>query len=64
MDVDVAAPLLSVATVSDSLKVCGSGRGGKTKHEMLVRGALEGHQGRRARKGRKVNGFLKVQRLQ
>jgi topoisomerase-4 subunit A len=64
MDVDVAAPLLSVASVSDSLKVSGSGRGGKARHEMLVRGVLEGHQGRRARKGRKVNGFLKVLRLQ
>jgi topoisomerase-4 subunit A len=37
MDVDAATPLLSVASVSDSLKVLGSGRGGKPKDEMLVK---------------------------
>ncbi len=64
MDVDAAAPLVSVATVAGSLKVLGSGRGGKPKDEMLKGAALAAHQGRRARKGRKVDGLLKVLRLE
>jgi len=64
MDVDAATPLLSVATLTDSLKVLGSGRGGKPKEELLKWAALAEHQGRRARKGRKVDGLLKVLRLQ
>ena len=64
MDVDAATPLLSVATLTDSLKVLGSGRGGKPKEEVLKWAALAEHQGKRARKGRKVDGLLKVLRLQ
>ncbi|MDO9073124.1 MAG: DNA topoisomerase IV subunit A [Rubrivivax sp.] len=63
MDVDTATPLLSVATLADSLKVQGSGRGGKPKEELLKWAALAEHAGKRARKGRKVDGLLKVLRL-
>ena len=41
----------------------GSGRGGKPKDERLGPAALAHHQGRRARKGRKVEGFPKPARL-
>mgnify|MGYP005849420603 FL=1 len=63
MDVDAKAPLLSVATFAERLGVHGSGRGGKAKDEVLRGAALEAHAGRRARKGRKVDGFVKVSRL-
>jgi topoisomerase-4 subunit A len=63
MDVDAKAPLLSVATFADRLAVHGSGRGGKAKDEVLRAAVLEAHAGRRARKGRKVEGFVKVARL-
>ncbi len=64
MDVDAATPLLSVATLTDSVKVLGSGRGGKPKEEVLKGSGLAEHTGKRARKGRKVDGLLKVLRLQ
>ena len=38
-------------------------RGGKAKDEVLRGAALEAHAGRRARKGRKVEGFVKAARL-
>jgi topoisomerase-4 subunit A len=63
MDVDAKAPLVSVATFAATLKVLGSGRGGKPKEEDLKPAALEAHRGRRARKGRKVEGLLKVTRV-
>ena len=63
MDVDAKTPLLSVATFAEGLRVHGSGRGGKAKDEVLRGAALEAHAGRRARKGRKVDGFVKVSRL-
>jgi topoisomerase-4 subunit A len=63
MDVDAKTPLLSVATFAERLAVQGSGRGGKAKDEVLRGAALEAHAGRRARKGRKVEGFVKVARL-
>ena len=64
MDVDASAPLLAVATFSGVLIVLGLGRGGKPKEDLLKGAALEAYRGRRARKGRKVNGFVKVLRLQ
>jgi topoisomerase-4 subunit A len=64
MDVDATTPLLSVGTFADRLAVHGSGRGGKAKDEVLRGAALEAHVGRRARKGRKVEGFVKVARLE
>jgi len=63
MDVDAKTPLVSVATFGDALRVLGSGRGGKAKEELLRGAALEAHLGKRARKGRKVEGFVKVMRV-
>ena len=63
MDVDAACPLLSVATLADHLTVYGTGRGGKPKAELLKAAGLAWYQGKRARKGRKVEGLLKVLRL-
>ena len=63
MDVDATAPLLSVAPFSDVLTVQGSGRGGKLKDETIKGATLAAHQGKRARKGRQVEGLLKVLRL-
>jgi topoisomerase-4 subunit A len=63
MDVDATAPLVSVATFADSLQVLGQGRGGKPKDELLRGAALAGHTGKRARKGKKIEGFVKPMRL-
>jgi len=63
MDVDAKAPLVSVATCADSLQVLGSGRGGKPKDEVLKGAALARHVGKRARKGHKVEGMVKVTRV-
>jgi len=63
MDVDARTPLISVATFGDVLKVYGSGRGAKPKDELFKAAALAEHQGKRARKGRKVEGFVKVARV-
>ena len=60
MDVDAASPLLAVATCHDVLTVQGSGRGGKLREELLKSGGLAAHAGKRARKGRKVDGLMKV----
>ena len=43
-------------------QVLGSGRGGKAKDEVLRGAALAAHDGKRARKGRKVEGLVKVLR--
>ncbi len=63
MDVDAKTPLLSVATFAGALAVHGSGRGGKVRDEVLRLSALAAYEGRRARKGRKVEGFVKVARV-
>jgi len=63
MDVDAGAPLTSAVTFADTVRVLGSGRGGKLKDEVIKGATLATHQGRRARKGRKVEGLLKVSRL-
>lgn len=63
MDVDAKTPLVSVASFADTLRVLGSGRGGKAREETLKGMALAAHAGRRARKGRKVEGFVKPQRV-
>jgi topoisomerase-4 subunit A len=63
MDVDATAPLIAVATLAGSLTVQGSGRGGKPKDEVLKGASLAAHLGKRARKGRSVDGLLKVLRL-
>jgi len=63
MDVDAKDPLLPVATCGDTLTVQGSGRGGKAKEEALRGERLAAHEGRRARKGRKVDGLVKALRV-
>jgi topoisomerase-4 subunit A len=63
MDVDAKDPLVSVACFADALRVLGSGRGGKAKDETLKGAALAAHEGKRARKGRKVEGMVKVLRV-
>jgi topoisomerase-4 subunit A len=63
MDVDAKAPLVSVATCADALTVQGSGRGGKAKEDTLRGAALAALAGKRARKGRKVEGFVKATRV-
>ncbi|MBQ0931917.1 DNA topoisomerase IV subunit A [Ideonella alba] len=63
MDVDAKAPLVSAATCGDSLRVLGSGRGGKDKDELVKGAAFAHHLGKRARKGHKVEGVMKVARV-
>ncbi|MCZ2441154.1 MAG: DNA topoisomerase IV subunit A [Burkholderiales bacterium] len=63
MDVDAKAPLVSVAVFDQSLRVLGQGRGGKDKEDVLKGAALAAHVGKRARKGRRVDGFPKPMRV-
>ena len=63
MDVDAKAPLVSVCSLGAALRVEGQGRGGKPKDERLAGAALAAYEGRRARKGRKVEGFPKPMRV-
>jgi topoisomerase-4 subunit A len=63
MDVETKDPLLSVAACGDQLKLLGSGRGGRAKEELLKGAALAEHVGKRARKGRRLAGFVKVHRV-
>jgi topoisomerase-4 subunit A len=63
IDVDTKDPLLSVASFEQVLCVQGLGRGGKDKDERLGPAALLPHAGKRARKGRKLDGFPKPRRL-
>ena len=63
MDVDRKTPLVSVATCADALLVQGSGRGGKPKEDTLKGVGFASHVGKRARKGHKVEGFVKVLRV-
>jgi topoisomerase-4 subunit A len=63
MDVDAKTPLVSVASFADSVRVLGLGRVSKAKEEVLKGAALEGHVGKRARKGKKIEGFVKPQRV-
>jgi len=63
MDVDAKDPLLSVASFGDTLLLIGQGRSNKAKDEVLRAAALADHMGKRARKGRKASGFVKLLRL-
>jgi topoisomerase-4 subunit A len=63
MDVDAKDPLVSVAAFAQVLRVIGSGRGGKAREEDLKGAALDAHVGKRARKGSKVAGSIKPQRV-
>jgi topoisomerase-4 subunit A len=63
MDVDAKVPLVSAASFNDAVLVQGQGRGGKPKEETLRAAALAAYTGKRARKGRKIEGFVKPQRV-
>jgi topoisomerase IV subunit A len=63
MDVDAKDPMLSIASCGDSLLVQGLGRGDKPKAETLGATALREHEGKRARKGHRIEGFKKVLKL-
>ena len=63
MDVDAKDPLVSVGTFAQGLRVLGIGRGGKAKDEPLSPAEIASHQGKRARKGHKVHGSIKPQRV-
>jgi topoisomerase IV subunit A len=63
MDVGKEAPLVSVASFADVLRVLGSGRGGKAKDELLKGAALAEHVGKRARKGRTLQAIKATQVL-
>ncbi|MES2091547.1 MAG: DNA topoisomerase IV subunit A [Pseudomonadota bacterium] len=61
MDVDLKTdPLISTATFTTVVRVLGSGRGGKAKEEDIKNTALTLHVGKRARKGKPVDGMQKV----
>jgi topoisomerase-4 subunit A len=57
MDVDLKDPMVSATSFGDTLTVMGLGRGDKPKDVALRAAALEHHAGKRARKGRKVEGL-------
>ncbi|MEY2685961.1 MAG: hypothetical protein RL375_159 [Pseudomonadota bacterium] len=63
MDVDAGDPLVSLACYASSLTVLGSGRGGKPRQELLKGVGLQAHAGKRGRKGKMVEGLMKVARL-
>ena len=64
MDVDADTPLVSVCSFVDFLKVTGLGRGGKPKEEDLRHTGVAEHSSKRARKGKKLEGFPKPQHVQ
>jgi len=63
MDVDAQSPLVSVASFAQALRVEGLGRGDKPKDELLRGAALQAHQGRRAKKGARLEGFKRPMRV-
>jgi topoisomerase IV subunit A len=63
MDVDAKDPLLSVASFAETLRLIGLGRSNKAKDELLRATGLTEHLGKRARKGRKAGGFVKLLRV-
>ncbi len=65
MDVDAKGdPLISVASVHQGVRVIGTTRGAKPKEEDVRNSAYLAHIGKRARKGKVVDAFQTVQRLQ
>lgn len=64
MDVDARkAPLISVATVHQGVRVVGTARGNKPKEDDVRNSAFVAHIGKRARKGKAVDAFQKVARV-
>ncbi|MEY4764625.1 MAG: topoisomerase subunit [Pseudomonadota bacterium] len=65
MDVDAKGdPLISVVTVHQGVRVIGTTRGAKPKEEDVRNSAYTAHVGKRAKKGKAVDAFQKVMRLQ
>jgi topoisomerase IV subunit A len=62
IDLDAKDALVSVAAFGQALQVLGTGRGGKAKDDVLQGAALAPHVGKRARKGKRVEG-MKAQRV-
>jgi topoisomerase-4 subunit A len=52
-----------VAAFGDALRLLGQGRSNKARDEVLRAAALAEHMGKRARKGRKAGGFVKLLRV-
>jgi len=63
IDLDPKDALVSTAAFGAALGVLGSGRGGKPKDETLKGAALVPYQGKRARKGRALDGGIKATRV-
>lgn len=63
MDLEAKDALISTAAFTQTLLVQGSGRGGKAKEELLKGAALASYTGKRARKGKAVEGLQKVLRI-
>ena len=63
MDLEPKDALISVAVFGAALRVLGSGRGGKPKEELLRWAGLAAHIGKRARKGKAIDGFQTPQRV-
>jgi len=63
MDLETKDALVSVAAFTTALQVLGAGRGGKAKDEVLKGVNLAGYAGKRARKGKSVEGMQKVFRV-
>nr|WP_316638578.1 DNA topoisomerase IV subunit A [uncultured Roseateles sp.] len=57
MDLEAKDALVSVAAFGQALQVLGTGRGGKPKEEILKNTALANHVGKRARKGKVLEGI-------
>ncbi|MFG6414033.1 DNA topoisomerase IV subunit A [Roseateles sp. DC23W] len=63
MDLEAEDQVLSLACCSTQLRVHGTGRGAKPRDELLKNQSLAAHAGKRARKGKAVEGLQKVVRL-
>ena len=57
IDLDAKDALVSVAAFGSALQLLGTGRGGRAKDEVLKGAALAVHLGKRARKGKPVEGM-------
>ena len=63
MDLEPGEALISLTTCVDTLRVQGTGRGGKAKDEPIRTGALANYCGKRGRKGCKVENVPKPERV-
>ena len=60
LDLEGKDGVLAIACFTTQLRVLGSGRGGKPREEVLKNQSLAAHAGKRARKGKAVEGLQKV----